>query len=270
MNNKKSIILIVSLIIFLAAILCGYKLLKHNKKIINDKPTIVLTKKQKEILVQEGLPDDYNKLTLTQKAGIEAIGDFITYLEKTYPNENFNFEKYYAQTSLYHDEYAEFTCEHGTIKVKRDYKNQEYIYWDDHSVISVIPTYENALYDFMGKYINKDYLKVNTESRKFNELDNDYQSKDILLSVNANNNIMMSEKVSIKEFEKLVNEYSKYITSLKHGHQIYTKFYILDDASFVIINQENYADILLGADPVECVAVSLDSYGEVKIIKDQD
>ena len=37
----------------------------------------ILSDRQKSILQKEGLPTDYNSLSLTQKAGIEAIGDIL-------------------------------------------------------------------------------------------------------------------------------------------------------------------------------------------------
>ena len=51
------------------------------------------TARQKQILKQEGLPLDYEKLNDTQKSAIECIEDIFKYLDKTYPKKNMLLEQ---------------------------------------------------------------------------------------------------------------------------------------------------------------------------------
>ena len=55
----------------------------------------ILTARQKQILKQEGLPLDYEKLNDTQKSAIECIEDIFKYLDKTYPKKNLSIQDMY-------------------------------------------------------------------------------------------------------------------------------------------------------------------------------
>ena len=59
-----------------------------------------LTARQKQILKQEGLHFDYEKLNDTQKSAIECIEDIFKYLDKTYPKEKYVIRTDNIYTSL--------------------------------------------------------------------------------------------------------------------------------------------------------------------------
>ncbi|MCF0109031.1 MAG: hypothetical protein HUJ57_02905, partial [Erysipelotrichaceae bacterium] len=62
-----------------------------------DDTVYVLTQRQKDILAEQGLPTDYEKLTTSQKGAISAIEDLLSYLEETH-NEEFTFSGRYWPT----------------------------------------------------------------------------------------------------------------------------------------------------------------------------
>ena len=77
-----------------------------------------LTARQKQILKQEGLPLDYEKLNDSQKSAIECIEDIFQYLDKTYPKEKFEYPGYVPYSTL-EPEHLIVESQYGEVTVNR-------------------------------------------------------------------------------------------------------------------------------------------------------
>ncbi len=147
---------------------------------------IVLTERQKEILSNEGLPTEYDELSIVEASNITYIEEMYTYLDEKYPEIKFNFHGYIngsnldKQTLVVSPEDADEGQFVEVVKEDDHYVDnyQEYLLTDDAE--AAIITYFNTKYpeleikvyceidDFNGKFedINKDnvltYASVRT------------------------------------------------------------------------------------------------------------
>ena len=88
-NNMKRKVFILCLLFVMSVIFGGCSipnLILNNK---TESYKYSLTARQKQILKQEGLPLDYEKLDDMQKSAIECIEDIFKYLDKTYPKKKY-------------------------------------------------------------------------------------------------------------------------------------------------------------------------------------
>lgn len=108
----KKLITLLSIIFVISFIFCSCSLpgMYSNDTEKDTKPT--LTNRQKKILKQLGLPQDYEKLDelyndsdadinlpSISSSDIDSIEDMFKYLDRTYPNEKFEYVKYDQTTS---------------------------------------------------------------------------------------------------------------------------------------------------------------------------
>ena len=127
--------------------------------------SIVLNERQKAILEEEGLPTDYNSLTLTQKNAIVSIEDMLQYLENKYDME---FGYYgYVQSGWMDREHLIAIPPEGVsdyaVTVYRDYENGEYIYSDDFLTVLAHPVYTEAMQNYFAGQMKAGTFKVFTD-----------------------------------------------------------------------------------------------------------
>ena len=124
-----------------------------------DDTVVVLNQRQKDILAEQGLPTDYEKLTTAQKGAISAIERMLSYLEETH-NEEFTFSGRYWPTGPQH---IEAYCSKGMVTAYSKYSDGRIICWDSYNnllreneVRSIIESWFQEQYE-AGTY--KCYLK---------------------------------------------------------------------------------------------------------------
>ena len=136
-----------------------------------DDTTVYLNQRQKDILAEQGLPTDYEKLTTSQKGAITAIEDLLSYLEETH-NEEFTFSGRYWPTGPQH---IEAYCSKGMVTAYSKYSDGRIIYWDSYNnllreneVRSIIEGWFQEQYE-AGTY--KCYLKFHSDVKSNPEND---------------------------------------------------------------------------------------------------
>ena len=141
---------------------CSIPNLILNNKTESHKYT--LTARQKQILKQEGLPLDYEKLNDTQKSAIECIEDIFKYLDKTYPKENFEYSGYVPYSTL-EPEHLIVESQYGEVTVNRyvstDSPNDPPTFKDDFKDVKAADVYATVVDDYLAKkYDIDDYCVI--------------------------------------------------------------------------------------------------------------
>ena len=127
---KRIVVLAISCILSIFVV-SGCTLFSHDS--ISESPTKesnMLNDRQKKILEKEGLPTDYNELSLSKKIAIEAIEDMFQYLDKQYPDETFEYAGYISQSTL-ESEQLLVNSKYGKVTVYRDVSGSSPVYKDD-------------------------------------------------------------------------------------------------------------------------------------------
>ena len=89
--HKKVVLLIAIMMLMLCG--CNNKTADSSEEAASKKYTIELTERQKKILRDEGLPEECDQLTDSQKNAIVKIERALAYLEETY-NDEFEYDRY--------------------------------------------------------------------------------------------------------------------------------------------------------------------------------
>ena len=194
----------------------------------------ILSDRQKSILQKEGLPTDYNSLSLTQKAGIEAIGDMFTYLDMRYPDEKFEFSGYVAQSPLESEQLIVFS-QYGKVTVHRDINGDSFEYNDDFTTVI------NEL--IAKQYNEKDYI-VDTV---VNHCENNNPTKETIFeSCDAELTIFVREGAGEECFSGIDEIVSKFLGE-KGKIDVYLTVYMVKESEFTLDLPERYkTDIDMG------------------------
>lgn len=174
---------------------------------------------QIEILQAEGLPTEYDELTISQQHSIKRIYEMINYLNEKYKEEFIYVQ--YIQKELNESEKLiayprSVGAEEGkylvTVKVGNDG-----VFTDDYFDYSVADYSESLINDFIGSYFDEeDYRYFSSPNacdiKKTEIIDGNFQWK-----YGAANNIFIKEVVcDMDEVEKFAVEYAKFL----YEHQI--------------------------------------------------
>lgn len=213
-----------------------------NKNTSSVQSEYILSDRQKSILQKEGLPTDYDSLSLTQKAGIEAIEDMFTYLDMRYPDEKFEFSGYVAQSSLENEHLIVFS-RYGKVTVQRDISGDSPEYDDDFEEIKAADMYSTVINELIAKrYNEKDYI-VDTavNNCRFNP------NKDtIFKSCDAELTIFVREGAGEECFSGIDETVSKFL-SKKGKIDVYLTVYMVKESEFTLDLPERYkTDIDMG------------------------
>ena len=179
-NNMKRKLFILCLLFVMSVIFggCSIPNLILNNKTESHKYT--LTARQKQILKQEGLPLDYEKLNDTQKNAIDSIEDIFKYLDKTYPKEKFEYSGYVPYSSL-EPEHLIVESQYGEVTVNRyvstDSPNDPPTFKDDFKDVKAADIYATVVDDYLAKKYDTDKYLVDVSVSKY--LDDTFDTKTI-------------------------------------------------------------------------------------------
>ena len=206
-----------------------------NKNTSTAQSEYILSDRQKSILQKEGLPTDYNSLSLTQKAGIEAIEDMFKYLDMSYPDETFAFSGYVAQSPLESEQLIVFS-RYGKVTVQRDISGDSPEYDDDFEEIKAADMYSTVINELIAKQYNEtDYIVDTVVSNcRFNP------NKDtIFKSCDAELTIFVREGAGEECFRGIDETVSKFLSE-KGKIDVYLTVYMVKESEFTLDLPEQY------------------------------
>ena len=214
-----------------------------NKNTSSVQSEYILSDRQKSILQKEGLPTDYDSLSLTQKASIEAIEDMFTYLDMRYPDEQFEFSGYVAQSPLESEQLIVFS-QYGKVTVYRDISGDSPEYDDDFKEIKAADMYSTVINELIAKQYNeKDYI-VDTV---VNHCENNNPTKETIFnSCDAELTIFVREGAGEECFSGIDETVSKFLSE-KGKIDVYLTVYMVKESEFTLDLPERYkTDIDMG------------------------
>lgn len=193
-----------------------------------------LTARQKQILKQEGLPLDYEKLNDTQKSAIDSIEDIFKYLDKTYPKEKFEYSGYVPYSTL-EPEHLIVESQYGEVTVNRyvstDSPNDPPTFKDDFKDVKAADVYATVVDDYLAKkYDIDDYCVIAYVSNYFGKK---YDIKTITKECyNTNVSVYVNGKVGLKTFKMITTDLIDYMKENTGKNIISTDIYFINSSDF--------------------------------------
>lgn len=193
-----------------------------------------LTARQKQILMQEGLPLDYEKLNDTQKSAIECIEDIFKYLDKTYPKEKFEYSGYVPYSTL-EPEHLIVESQYGEVTVNRYVStgspNDPPTFKDDFKDVKAADIYATVVDDYLSKkYDTDDYCVIAYVSNYFGKK---YDIKTITKECyNTNVSVYVNGKVGLKTFKMITTDLIDYMKENTGKNIISADIYFINSSDF--------------------------------------
>ena len=163
-----------------------------------------LTARQKQILKQEGLPLDYEKMNDTQKSAIECIEDIFKYLDKTYPKEKFEYSGYVPYSTL-EPEHLIVESQYGEVTVNRyvstDSPNDPPTFKDDFKDVKAADVYATVVDDYLAKKYDTDKYLVDVSVSKYS--DDTFDTKTITQNCNGCVYLYVDDSLGLKIFKDI-------------------------------------------------------------------
>lgn len=203
-NNMKRKLFILCLLFVMSVIFggCSIPNLILNNKTESHKYT--LTARQKQILKQEGLPLDYEKLNDTQKSAIDSIEDIFKYLDKIYPKEKFEYSGYVPYSTL-EPEHLIVESQYGEVTVNRyvstDSPNDPPTFKDDFKDVKAADIYATVVDDYLAKKYDTDKYLVDVSVSKY--LDDTFDPKTITQNCNCCVYLYVDDSLGLKIFKDI-------------------------------------------------------------------
>lgn len=203
-SNMKKKIIILCLFFVISIIFSGCSI---PNMILNNRAEshkYSLTARQKQILKQEGLPLDYEKLNDSQKSAIECIEDIFKYLDKTYPKEKFEYSGYVPYSTL-EPEHLIVESQYGEVTVNRyvstDSPGFPSSYDDDFKTVKAADVYATVVDDYLAKKYDTDKYLVDVSVSKY--LDDTFDTKTITESCNCCVYLYVDDSLGLKIFKDI-------------------------------------------------------------------
>ena len=233
---------IVLLITILSLMLCGCagKAPDSGASGQSEKYTVELTERQKKILRDEGLPEEYDRLTDSQKNAIVKIERVLSYLEETYEDE---FEYLGYVSGGLDGEYVTAkisdTLPEKIVTVYISYKNGKYSYSDNYETKIAEEEYKKEITDFLSGYLDPADFQVYAEIRELRDAGESLVERAVGVPLILVNNVCSEEDV-----RAAAQAYAEWIAAMenKNGGGADFKVYKTDD--YILMNEFNYRDYL--------------------------
>lgn len=278
----KKIITLLSIIFVISLIFCSCSLPGMYSNDTEKDTRHTLTDRQKKILKQLGLPQDYEKLDelyndsdadinlpSISSSTIDSIEDMFKYLDRTYPKEKFEYVKYDQTTSPIPffpagtHEYLTVSSKYGEVEVEKyTYANPTY-YSDNFKETKAGYVYATVIDDYLAKKYDKNSYVVDVYVGKY--YGNTFSKKDILekCSCNGSIDIYVNDKLGMKIFKSMSKELFNFLKNNTKNMKIYVNMKLIDSEKFTEDADEldNDSDNKLKKE----INYSRDDYGEEKI-----
>lgn len=248
-NNMKRKSFILCLLFVMSVIFggCSIPNLILNNKTESHKYT--LTARQKQILKQEGLPLDYEKLNDTQKSAIECIEDIFKYLDKTYPKEKFEYSGYVPYSTL-EPEHLIVESQYGEVTVNRYVST--YLpgfpssFDDDFKTVKAADVYATVVDDYLAKKYDTDKYLVDVSVSKY--LDDTFDTKTIAQNCYGCVSVYVDDSVGRKIFENIGKDVINFMKSKTGKTGVYSNIYLINSSDFSMNLLENFRNGTLNSD----------------------
>lgn len=248
-NNMKRNVFILCLLFVMSVIFGGCSipnLILNNK---TESYKYSLTARQKQILKQEGLPLDYEKLDDTQKSAIECIEDIFKYLDKTYPKEKFEYSGYVPYSSL-EPEHLIVESQYGEVTVNRyvstDSPNDLPTFKDDFKDVKAADIYATVVDDYLAKKYDTDKYLVDVSVSKY--LDDTFDTKTIAQNCNGCVSVYVDDSVGRKIFENIGKDVINFMKSKTGKIGVYSNIYLINGSDFSMNLPEEFRNGSLNSD----------------------
>ena len=226
---------------------CSIPNLIFNNKTESHKYT--LTARQKQILKQEGLPSDYEKLNDTQKSAIECIEDIFKYLDKTYPKEKFEYSGYVPYSTL-EPEHLIVESQYGEVTVNRyvstDSSNEPPTFKDDFKTVKAADVYATVVDDYLAKKYDTDKYLVDVSVSKY--LDDTFDTKTIAQNCYGCVSVYVDDSVGRKIFENIGKDVINFMKSKTGKTGVYSNIYLINSSDFSMNLLEEFRNGTLNSD----------------------
>lgn len=278
----KKLITLLSIIFVISLIFCSCSLPGMYSNDTEKDTRHTLTDRQKKILKQLGLPQDYEKLDelyndsdadinlpSISSSTIDSIEDMFKYLDRTYPKEKFEYVKYDQTTSpipffpagTY--EYLTVSSKYGEVEVEKyTYANPTY-YSDNFKETKAGDVYATVIDDYLAKKYDRNSYVVDVNVGKY--YGNTFSKKDILekCSCNGSIDIYVNDKLGMKIFKSMSKELFNFLKNNTKNMKIYVNMKLIDSEKFTEDADEldDDSDNKLKKE----INYSRDDYGEEKI-----
>ena len=278
----KRLITLLSIVFVISIVFCGCSLPGMYSNDTEKSTRHTLTDRQKKILKQLGLPQDYEKLDelyndvdadvnlpSISSSDIDSIEDMFEYLDKTYPKEKFEYVKYDQTTSpipFYsagtHD-YLTVSSKYGEVKVdKYAYANPTY-YSDNFKETKAGYVYATVIDDYLAKKYDRNSYVVDVNVGRYYGYT--FSKKDILEKCSCNGciNIYVNDKLGMKIFKFMSKELFNFLKNNTKNMEIHVNMKLIDSDKFTEDADEldNDSDNKLKKE----INYYRDAYGEEKI-----
>lgn len=226
---------------------CSIPNLILNNKIESHKYT--LTVRQKQILKQEGLPLDYEKLNDTQKSAIDSVEDIFKYLDKTYPKEKFEYSGYVPYSTL-EPEHLIVESQYGEVTVNRYVST--YLpgfpssFDDDFKDVKAADIYATVVDDYLSKKYDTDKFLVDVSVSKY--LDDTFNTKTIAQNCNGCVSVYVDDSVGRKIFENIGKDVINFMKSKTGKIGVYSNIYLINSSDFSMNLPEEFRNGSLSSD----------------------
>lgn len=213
--------------------------------------SVVLTNRQKQILREQGLPTEYDKLPFGKQVEIEAVENMLQYLEKRY-NEKFEY-KSYTPNGIFNEERLEAISvknkDLGIICVTREAKKGKWVYEDDYDESMADEKYKKELFAFLDKAIpgNEAKCVIYTDVSTC-----DSKEKDVIEGSSSYNTIGL-KGISPEQLEKLVKEYDKWMSTKELKYSTATFFVLLKEKEFNNVSESVISDYIHDKKCIKCI-----------------
>lgn len=278
----KKIITLLSIIFVISLIFCSCSLPGMYSNDTEKDTRHTLTDRQKKILKQLGLPQDYEKLDelyndsdadinlpSISSSTIDSIEDMFKYLDRTYPKEKFEYVKYEQTTSPIPffpagtHEYLTVSSKYGEVEVEKyTYANPTY-YSDNFKETKAGDVYATVIDDYLAKKYDRNSYVVDVYVGKY--YGNTFSKKDILekCSCNGSIDIYVNDKLGMKIFKSMSKELFNFLKNNTKNMKIYVNMKLIDSEKFTEDADEldDDSDNKLKKE----INYSRDDYGEEKI-----
>jgi len=213
--------------------------------------SVVLTNRQKNILMEQGLPTDYDELSFSKQVEIEAIENMLKYLEKKYKSK-FEYKDYTPNGAFNEERLEAISADRkdlGIICVTREAKNGKWVYEDDYDELLMAEKYKKELFKFLDKQIPGKEAKcvIYTDISKY-----DSKKKDIVASSSAQNRIGI-KGISVERFKYLIKKYDNWMSEKELQYSTSTFFVLLKEKEFNNVSDSVISDYIHDNKYVKCV-----------------
>ena len=248
-SNMKKKIIILCLFFVISIIFSGCSI---PNMILNNRAEshkYSLTARQKQILKQEGLPLDYEKLNDSQKSAIECIEDIFKYLDKTYPKEKFEYSGYVPYSTL-EPEHLIVESQYGEVTVNRyvstDSPNDPPTFKDDFKDVKAADIYATVVDNYLAKKYDTDKYLVDVSVSKY--LDDTFDTKTIAQNCNGCVSVYVDDSVGRKIFENIGKDVINFMKSKTGKIGVYSNIYLINSSDFSMNLPEEFRNGSLSSD----------------------